>query len=193
MGRDKALVQLGGRTLAARAVELLRNAGLSTAIAGARSDLGEFAPVVADKDPEQGPLGGICSAIASTDTKFAVFIPVDLPLMPVSLIRYLLLDARITGSAVTLASINGFTQTFPAVLRRESLPILENELAAGRSGCYAAFQAAAAYLHQAVRVTPVEVLAQAGQVDDTHGQPPFRWFLNANTPTELERVRQSIA
>ena len=203
MGQDKALIELGGQTLAARAVELLRTTGLSATFAGARSHLAEFAPVIPDTAPEVGPLGGICSALASMEresskaesgeAEFGVFIPVDLPLLPASLLRYLLADARITGSAVTLTSVDGFAQTFPAVIERSLLADLRMELAAGRSGCFAAFQAAAARRGQRVRVVPAEMLAQTGQVADPRGLPPFQWFLNVNTPAELERVRLAIA
>ncbi len=111
MGRDKALVELGGRTLAAHAVDLLRSAGLSATIAGARSELAGVAPVIKDEAPDQGPLSGICSALASTDAELAVFIPVDLPLLPASLLEYLLRHAMTAGRAITLVSVNGFAQT----------------------------------------------------------------------------------
>ncbi len=193
MGRDKALVELGGRTLAVHAVELLRRAGLSATIAGARSELGDLAPVIADEAADQGPLQGICSALGATDAELAVFVPVDLPLLPASLLQYLVDHARTTGQAVTLASVNGFAQTFPAVLHRKALPQLQEELAAGRSGCFAAFQAAALRLGQAVSVVAAEVLVQTGSVTHHWAMPPFRWFLNVNTPEDAERARRRIA
>ena len=133
------------------------------------------------------------SSAHSGEAEFGVFIPVDLPLLPASLLRYLLADARITGSAVTLTSVDGFAQTFPAVIERSVLADLRAELEAGRSGCFAAFQAAAARRGQQVRVAPAEMLSQTGQVADPRGLLPFQWFLNVNTPAELERVRLAIA
>jgi molybdenum cofactor guanylyltransferase len=103
MGRDKALVLLDGRSLAERAIELLHHAGLNAAIAGARSELGALAHVIADQAPDEGPLRGICSALASTGAELAIFIPVDLPLLPASLLACLVADAQITGAAVTLS------------------------------------------------------------------------------------------
>jgi molybdopterin-guanine dinucleotide biosynthesis protein A len=193
MGRDKALVELGAKTLAAHAVELLRSAGLSATIAGARSELGDLAPVIADEGSDQGPLRGICSALGSTDAELAVFVPVDLPLLPASLLRYLVHHARITGDAVTLASVNGFAQTFPSVLHKDALPTLQEELAAERGGCFAAFHTAAMRLGQAVRVVTVEVLVQTGSVTHDRAVPPFRWFLNVNTLEDAERARLHIA
>jgi len=188
MGRDKALVELHGRPLAALAVELLQGAGLSASMAGARSDLGAFAPVIADQSADEGPLGGVCSALASTDAELAVFIPVDLPLLPATLLTSLVADALITGAAVTLTSLNGFAQTFPVVVRTSLAALLQRELEGGRSGCFAAFQAAAEQSGEVVRVIPVEMLAQAGQVFDHHVVPAYRWFLNVNTSSDVERA-----
>jgi molybdopterin-guanine dinucleotide biosynthesis protein A len=193
MGREKALAELGGRTLAARAVNLLQSSGLTAAIAGARLDLQDLAPVIADEAPDRGPLSGICSALASTNAEFGVFISVDLPLVPASLLKYLLRDALITGSVVTLASVNGFAQTFPVVLRREVLSILRVELEARRGGCFSSFHASSQAFEQPVRTVPVEVLVQAGQVVHERSLPPFQWFLNVNAPPDLERARLAIA
>jgi molybdopterin-guanine dinucleotide biosynthesis protein A len=185
MGADKALIQLAGKPLIAHALGILHQAGLSASIAGARSPLSAFAPVIPDSSPGQGPLGGICAALASTSAHWAVFLPVDLPLLPVSLVTCLLSHARTTGCAVTLASFGGFAQTFPAVLDRALLPFLQAELASGRRGCFSAFQAAAASLAQPVTVLPVELLVQSGQVAHPEVLPPARWFLNVNSPADL--------
>jgi len=188
MGRDKALVELDGRTLAALAVDKLKAAGLSAVIAGARSGLGHLAPVVADEAPDEGPLRGVCTALGSTKAPLTVFVPVDMPLIPAALLSHLVSDARATGAAVTLVSVNGFTQTFPAVIRTRLLPFLREELVAGRRGCLAAFQAASSRVDEGLRVTPVELLVQAGQVRDERTLPAYQWFLNVNTPEDVERA-----
>ncbi len=121
MGHDKALLAFAGRPLIDHALATLHEAGLSASIAGANpsvlASLAAFAPVVEDLEPGRGPLAGICAALASTSARYAVFLPVDLPLLPSSLIVYLFHHARITGHAVTVPSVNGFAETFPAVLR----------------------------------------------------------------------------
>jgi molybdopterin-guanine dinucleotide biosynthesis protein A len=185
MGADKALLSLSGKPLIAHALGILHQAGLPASIAGARSPLSGFAPVIPDSNPGQGPLGGICAALASTSARWAVFLPVDLPLLLAALVTCLLSHARTTGCAVTLASIGGFAQTFPAVLDRAILPFLQAELAAGRRGCFSAFQAAAASLAQPVTTLDVELPIQSGQVVHPDALPPARWFLNINAPADL--------
>jgi molybdopterin-guanine dinucleotide biosynthesis protein A len=188
MGRDKALVALGGRLLVEHALGILRDAGLDASIAGARSPLAAFAPVVEDDEADRGPLGGVAAALASTTARRAVFVAVDQPLLPGSLVKYLLHHAQITGRAVTLCSVNGWAQTFPAVIDRAALPALAGELAAGRGGCFSAFAAAAAGMGQRVSVVAVELLAQAGQATDQAALPAVRWFLNVNAAAELRRA-----
>jgi molybdopterin-guanine dinucleotide biosynthesis protein A len=193
MGRDKALLSFAGQPLAVRALSLLREAGLTASLVGAKSSLAPFAPVVEDREPGLGPLGGICAALASTPARLAVFLPVDLPLLPASLITFLVYRAQVTTRAVTLPAISDFTQTFPVVLDRAVLPALAAELAAGRRGCFAAFQAAASSLGQPVSAVAVELLAQCGQLTHPDGIPPLRWFLNLNSPDDLERAEALLS
>jgi molybdenum cofactor guanylyltransferase len=188
MGEDKALVRLAGQPLAAHALGILREVGLSASLAGGASTLKAFAPVVEEPQPGLGPLGGICAALASTSARLAVFLPVDLPLLPASLISFLLHHAAATEAAVTLPSVNGFAQTFPAVLDRAVLSILESELKSGRGGCYSTFQTAAARLGRSVTFLAVEPLVQCGQIAHPDGLPAARWFLNVNAPDDLLRA-----
>lgn len=196
MGADKALVDFDGQPMIRRAIDTLRAARLPVAIAGARSSLEAYAPVIPDAESGLGPLGGICSALRSTEARHAVFLPVDLPRMPSSLIVFLLEYAQITGRVVALVSVNAFPETFPVVLDRAALPTLEQQLAAGRRSCYAAFQRAAAALGQSVAVPPAELLAQSGHVRHPDALPTARWFLNVNSPRDIGRpqgvVRSAI-
>jgi len=188
MGEEKALVLLDGRPLVAHALGVLREAGLPVSVAGARSPLAAFAPVVEDAKPGQGPLAGVCAALASTSARLAVFLPVDLPLLPVVLLDCLLDHARITGRAVTVPSVNGFAQTFPAVVDRAALPALLKELEAGHRGCLSGFRTAAASLNEAVTVLPVEMAVQSGRIAHPQGLVAAYWFLNVNGPADLQRA-----
>lgn len=193
MGADKALAELGGRPMVLHALEVLREAGLPAAIAGARSDLAGIAPVVEDAAFGLGPLGGVCAGLAATDAELAVFLPVDMPLLPASLVAYLVRHAQITGAAVTVASFNGFAQTFPAVVERAALPALEAVLHSRGGGCFSAFRAAAAELGRPFSILPVELLAQPGHVSHRDSLPAALWFLNVNSAAEIERARGLVS
>jgi molybdopterin-guanine dinucleotide biosynthesis protein A len=188
MGRDKALVPFAGRPLVEHALAILREAGLSASLAGGRAELAAFAPLVPDAQPALGPLSGICAALASTAARRAVFLPVDAPLLPASLLKCLLRHAELTESPITLASVNGFAQTFPAILDRSVAPLLDRELLSGHRGCFSAFQAAASALGQPITVLAVEYLVQAGQLSHPRSLPVSRWFLNLNREDDLGRA-----
>jgi molybdenum cofactor guanylyltransferase len=181
MGRDKALVELAGRPLVEWALEGLRGAGLTARIAGARTDLSEFAPVIADAWSDVGPLGGVCSALRQAERDWAVFVTVDQPLMAPLLIISLLEHARSGERAVTVASIGGVAQTFPAVVRRDALAVLESELENGRLGCMAAFRVAGLWVVAAEEIVGPESRCLVE-----------RWFSNVNTAEELERVEAAL-
>ena len=192
MGTDKALVEFRGRPLLEHAIETLKAAGLPVSIAGsqveARPRLQSYAPVIPDTAVGLGPLAGICAGLRSTSAAHAVFLPVDMPLMPPSLIQYLLWHVRFTRSAVAVASVNAFAQTFPAIIARGALPALESSLYNGDAGCLAALRASAVQLGQSILVLPVEVLLQSGQVTHPQALPAVYWFSNVNSPPDLARL-----
>jgi len=185
MGQEKALVRLAGQPLVVHALQVLRDSGLTGSIAGGDASLRAFAPVVEDSEPGLGPLCGVCAALASTSARWAVFLPLDLPLLPASLVAYLLDRAQITGAAITVPSVNGYAQSLPAVVDRAALPRLQTEFKDGRRGCFSAFQAAAAGLGQSLTVLAVELPVQSGRIAHPESLPAARWFLNVNTPEDL--------
>jgi len=189
MGTEKSLVDFDGRPLIAHAIGILATAGLRVFLAGARAEarsrLEPYALVIPDVDPGLGPLGGICAALAFTTAAYGVFLPIDVPLLPSSLVGYLLRRARISEAAVTIASFNGVPQTFPAVISRRALAALDRELRNGRLGCLASFQASALELGEPMSVVSAEVLVQSGQVSHPEALPVVRWFVNLNTEQDV--------
>jgi len=192
MGQDKALLPFCGRPLIQNALEIMDCAGVSSRIAGARSDLSQFGPVVPDVAEESGlgPLAGICAALSACASRFAVFLPVDVPFIPASLVGYLVHHAVVTEAAVTVVSVAGFVPSFPAVVDRAARALLNASLHSGDRSCLKAFRAAGSALAGGFSVLPVEVLAQPGQVAHPRGLHPSQWFLNMNLPADLEQLNE---
>ena len=187
MGSDKALLSFAGAPLIQHAIGVLEAAGLDARIAGARSDLSSFAPVIADQPDTSGlgPLAGICAALNEANAQYAVFLPVDLPLIPAELIAYIVNHAVAAQSAITLVSEAGFQQTFPVVSDRIAASELRRALDSDHHGCLSSFRAAATALGRPLSVVSVELLLAAGHVFHPHGLPAHRWFHNVNSPRDL--------
>jgi molybdenum cofactor guanylyltransferase len=87
MGEDKALLRFGGRPMVQIAVEKLRGFCGQVTIGGNREDLARFAPVVPETRVGVGPGAGIEAGLRVGTQPWAMFIPVDVPLVPAELLR----------------------------------------------------------------------------------------------------------
>jgi molybdopterin-guanine dinucleotide biosynthesis protein A len=209
MGRDKAMLPFRGQPLISHAVAHLRAAGCHAVIAGSRPDLEQFAPVLPDLHPGCGPLSGIEAALAagasagflqcstwnirepalgaSASSAPVLFVPVDLPLLPVSFLLLLLERAERTGARATVPLLGGRPQPLCAVYRTELLPGIR---AALDSGEYKVMRALDALLPPRERdFFAVEaVLSARLDLLDQEPEPLHRWFSNLNTLVDLAHL-----
>lgn len=93
MGRDKAVIEVGGQSLLSRAVATVRRAGASEVFISGRKG-GNYAevdcPVLFDAKPGCGPLGGIESALSVMSSPLLLVLAVDLPRMTATFLRRLI-------------------------------------------------------------------------------------------------------
>lgn len=190
MGTDKAAVLLGAATLLARALGKIQDAGLRASIAGGNPDRWPQVQVIQDEG--SGPLSGICAALESCGSQRALFLPVDQPLMPVAALLGLLRHASLVASSAAIFSSNGMAETFPVLLSRDMLPGLRRQLALQNRGCLAAIRAAAAEGSRPILVVSAERLAQQGLCLEDNALPTRFWFMNVNTPADLELARHLL-
>ena len=82
MGADKALLEVGGRPLAAIVATALREAGAAEVLA-VGGDAGRLAALglraVPDSTPGEGPLGGLLTALRAATEDLVVVLACDLP------------------------------------------------------------------------------------------------------------------
>jgi len=185
MGKDKALLRYGGRPLIEHAVGLLRAAGLDPHIVGVRPDLVEYAPVIEDLHPGCGPLGGIEAALVSSSSEWNVFLPVDLPFLPVVFLSYLIERSGITGASATIPMLAGRPEPLCAVYHRDLLGGIRESLEVGKHKVMHGIENAA----EPSEIDVFSLEAVAATHDDWPMEPPLhRWFQNLNTPTDLALV-----
>jgi molybdopterin-guanine dinucleotide biosynthesis protein A len=190
MGSDKALAEFASKPLVQVALELFAGARISARIAGSRSDLSSFATVIPDDYPDSGPMGGVVSALAVSSAEWNIFLPVDLPLMPPSMLACLLERAMLTGAPVTATNRNGMLEPFPVVLQAGVFPLLAERLLSGSTACHQAWRTIPVELCSELDAVAVEVLVQSGHCRHSQGLPPWVWYQSANTAEELARLNR---
>lgn len=104
---DKPLIELAGKPLLAHLIERLAPQvhEIVLSCGQSRAAYRRFGhPVIADREADQGPLGGIASAAASVATPWMLTIPGDTPFPPADLVAALTPTCRSRGAAVAAAA-----------------------------------------------------------------------------------------
>jgi molybdopterin-guanine dinucleotide biosynthesis protein A len=179
MGRDKVLLQLGGRPLIAHALDLARSVAEEVKIIGDPGKFSRCGDVIQDVYPDRGPLGGIHAALSSTHTDWNLILGVDLPFLPAAFVNYLSATAQASGAVVTIASASGGVQPLCAIYRKQFGELAEQALEVGRNKIDALFA------ETTVRLISEEELAGNGFSASI--------FRNLNTPEDWESAKQEFS
>lgn len=160
MGRDKALLDVGGLPLAAVAAAALRHAGAEpvVAIGGDGAALAGLGLVpLADDHPGEGPLGGVVTALTHTQSELVVVLACDLPSARPDAVRLVvaaLAAAPEAGCAVPIH--DGRPEPLHAAWRRSHLPAIRDAFEEGERAVHRVLERV-----QAVEVTGVDPAALA--------------------------------
>ena len=207
MGEDKARLRIGGRSLLEIAVGKLREVCGGVAVVGGGEVGLPGVKVVPDLHSSCGPMGGMEAALRHVGDHWAMFLPVDMPMVPVGLLRALR-DRWIGGAEarVSFAEVDGRPQPLLSAMRAEVLPWLERSLNAGSYKVVPALVEAGHGIAKSRSVAAEQVLErmEVGTAADLHdllGWHPNRidlasremWFANVNTPDEFRAVERYMA
>ncbi len=210
MGRDKATLMLGGKSLLDRAVEVLARWCEPVVVAGAEHAAARGYVTVRDPVVDCGPMGGIGAALAyarDAGVSWTVFLPVDMPLLPAGLVGALVVRWRQQRDAwVCCAEADGRVQPLVSVVHTAVLPRLERSLTSGEYRLRPALEDAASELAaeygtepgNAFMRTRIEsgLMQGAPKVDWLPSAAEWRrralWFSNVNTPADLKAAEQAF-
>jgi len=132
MGRDKALLEDSGVTLAERAAAAVREVCGSVALLGDRERYGHLGiPVVPDVIIGCGPMSGLHAALGATDKEWVLIVACDLPNAGPGLLRRLLSQTG-PGVRCVAARSEGGLEPLCAVYHRDTRPEVEEALKEGR-------------------------------------------------------------
>jgi len=174
MGTDKALLEFDGRTLLARALDVLHRLTPEVRIVGPAARFAAYGPVVEDIYPGRGPLAGIHAALSSSATELNLVLAVDLPFVTESLLRFIIEQAGASPAAVTVPRIAGGYQPLCAAYRRAFASLAQAALESGNNKIDALFSASNTHLMEGSELNRFAFDA--------------RMFENLNTPEDVRRV-----
>jgi molybdenum cofactor guanylyltransferase len=178
MGREKAMLELGGRTLLERALQLALTVAAEAMVVGSRGEFERYGRLLDDVYPGQGPLGGIHAALWASPTDLNLILAVDTPFLEARFLEFLVAQARESGAVVTLPRTADGFHPLAAVYRRSFRETAEQALAEGRNKIDSLFA------QVETRVLEEEELRRFAFA------PAI--FENLNTPEELERARRRL-
>ena len=206
MGRDKALLELGGRPLVAHAVAKLRRVCERVSILSASQELAGYAPLVRDLHPDCGPMGGIEAALAHSEFAWNLVLPVDVPFLPAAFLDWWArgMVSR-PGARLGLFRVDGVNQPTLLMIHRELAPYLTAALGRGQYKLMPVLQGAAEDLAarggEAVE-TVVRNLSidedfrfgeeEGGSTGEAQRTDVRRWFANLNTPEDVAEAEQHV-
>lgn len=127
-GRDKALLELHGETLLARAVRILSLVADEVLVLGPpeRAAQAPRVRVIPDERPGDGPLPALATALREMQGERMIAVATDMPLLNPALLRYVL--DRSAGYDVAVPRVGGRTQQLHAVYAGACLPAIESQL-----------------------------------------------------------------
>jgi molybdopterin-guanine dinucleotide biosynthesis protein A len=174
-GVNKALMEIGGRRVVDRLLDVLRPLGTEIVLVNNDGSLAGLAGtrVVPDAEPGAGALMGLYSGLRAVSTPLATATACDMPFVSITLLRALLALADEYDAVVPV--LGEQPEPLHAVYRTTCVVAIADALAAGRKRMVSFFDA--------VRVR--YVAEEALRVWD----PELRSFLNVNRPADLERAR----
>ncbi len=179
MGRDKALLRLGGGSLLERAIARLRQVTAEVLVADRGLALAPGCTARSIQDgPGAGPAAGILGAAIERPDHDLLVLACDLPAVPEALLRRLVdpieEDAHVPRWSRGL-------EPLCALYRPAALALMLAEVRAGRLA-----------LHAMLRLKRLRVRHLEGRRLDAFGAPE-RLFLNLNTPEDMVRFDGSIS
>jgi len=212
MGQDKALLHLAEKTLIEHAVSKLTQLTPDVYILGSRTELSPFAPLVPDLHEGCGPLGGMEAALAHSFLDWALLVPVDMPFLPVTLLRaWVTAVLHQAGVRLSFFVVDDVPQPALCLAHRKVLPFLSTALRQKRYKLAPVLEEAARALGRCEGLPLEQVLVRydwrqqdalrsfarfaGGSGEEMAGlssaqrEASHLWFENLNTPEQFSEAQ----
>lgn len=129
MGRDKALLPAGSKTLAEQTADYVKHAAGNVTLIGPPDRYGFLGlPVIPDVAEGLGPLAGLCTALRISAAEWNLIVACDMPGLNAEFLRKLLESAEIAGKDCLVPSSARGMEPLCAVYHARILPAVESAL-----------------------------------------------------------------
>jgi molybdopterin-guanine dinucleotide biosynthesis protein A len=166
MGRDKVLLVFRGQTLIERALDTLRQVTDEVAIVGDRPDLGRFAEIIPDAVCGIGPVAGLVAGLKHCTRDWAVFMPVDVPLLRGEILSQMIETAKAADALAVVPAADGSLQPLCLVLHRTLKDALERQMLRGERKVMCALEGAAGSRLVQIALRGIEQFANLNTPED---------------------------
>jgi len=183
-GRDKALVEIGGRPMIARMIELLQSVTTEVKIVAVPGKYAEFgAEIVEDQWPGEGPLGGVITALedaaqSAARPEWNLVVSCDMPFLTQEWLAFL--GERATKSKAQVVFPHSASGPEPLCACWQTGAAAEL-----RSG----FERGVRKVTEGIALLRAEVLDEA---DWKRFDSAGRLFWNMNTASDYEETRRML-
>jgi molybdopterin-guanine dinucleotide biosynthesis protein A len=118
MGREKARLNLGGRTMLGRVQAIAKGTALPTRV------------IRRDCVPRCGPLSGVFTALSASKADAVLFLACDMPFVTVDMLNFIIKAFTNHPTNAVFTKLNGRVG-FPFLLRRSAIETVRNQIEAG--------------------------------------------------------------
>lgn len=179
MGRDKAMLELGGEPMVVRAAHLAEPHVPSVAVV---APAGRYAamelPVLPDRWPGAGPLGGIATALSATSAEWNLILGCDLPYLTSEWLAWFIPRAMNSPAQAVVPESRRGLEPLAAIYNRACAVALTEAVERGVRRVSEGLS----------HILMERVCAAEWQALDPSG----RLFENMNTPADYEEARERI-
>lgn len=175
-GESKALLEVGGRRIIERIVDVVGSVISDLLIVTNTPERYAFLglPMVPDVFPDHGSLGGLYTGLRAAKGDAAFMVACDMPFLLPEVVR--LVVSRAGEADVVIPTVGGQYETLHALYRKSCLPHMAALLQAKRLKIVGFF--------------PYVRVLEIPEADVARYRDPEVCFMNVNTPEELARARE---
>jgi molybdenum cofactor guanylyltransferase len=180
MGRDKALLELGGEALIVRTVRLVESVvGIATVVGDSAAFRSLGLRTIGDDWPGAGPLGGIATALRAGSAPWSLVVACDLPYLTKAWLEYAIARALASRADAVIPMNATGTEPLCAVYHQRAEPGIRRALTGGNKK-----------VKDAIASLRVEIIEPAEwKAFDSEGH----LFKNMNSPEDYEEARARLS